>query len=87
MFHANLLTPFKETEMHGPNYLKLTPDLINQEEEYEVEAIITHRKHGRWNQYLIKWKGYPTSDNLWKPKSNLKHAGKLLASFKQQRHL
>ena len=73
--------------MHGPNYPKLTPDLINQEKEYKVEAIIMHRKYGRWNQYLIKWKGYPTSDNSWEPEWNLKCTGRLLASFKHWKHL
>ena len=63
IFHVNLLTPFRETNVHGPNYLKLSPDLINKEEKYKVEAIIAHQKHGRWNQYLIKWKGYPMSGN------------------------
>jgi Chromo (CHRromatin Organisation MOdifier) domain len=41
--------------------------LINGEEEYEVEQIRTHQTWGRHKtlQYLIKWKGYPESDNTW----------------------
>ena len=39
MFHATLLTPFKENDIHGPNYLNPPPDLIDGEPEYEVEAI------------------------------------------------
>ena len=27
MFHATLLTPFKENDIHGPNYLNPPPDL------------------------------------------------------------
>jgi hypothetical protein len=41
--------------------------LTDGEEEYEVEQIRVHRKWG-WRktlQYLIKWKGYPESDNTW----------------------
>jgi hypothetical protein len=37
VFHANLLTPYKETELHGPNFTRLPPDLINGEEEYKVK--------------------------------------------------
>ena len=35
--------------------------------EYEVERIHSHRTWGQRKtlQYLIKWKGYPKSDNTW----------------------
>ena len=44
IFHINLLTPYKETNMHGPNFIEPPPDLINGEEEYKVEAILDSRK-------------------------------------------
>ena len=31
--------------------------------------------------YLVKWKGYPTSDNSWEPEKNL-NVDKLIAKFK-----
>src|SRR6266699_1407786 len=67
VFHASLLSPYHETRQHGPNYSRPPPDLINGEEEYVVEKIINHRRHGRSRtlQYLIKWEGYPKSDNTW----------------------
>ena len=46
VFHVDLLTPYKETKMHGPNFVEPPPDLINGEEEYEVEAILDSRKWG-----------------------------------------
>jgi Chromo (CHRromatin Organisation MOdifier) domain len=71
VFHASLLSPYRETTTHGPNFRRPPPDLIGGEEEYEVEAIINHRFKGRNRQlqYLIKWKGYPHSDNTWEPKT------------------
>ena len=30
--------------------------------------------------FLVKWKGYPTSDNLWEPRENL-HVDELIAEF------
>ena len=44
IFHASLISPYRETEAYGPNYLLPPPDLIEGEEEYEVEAIVAHRK-------------------------------------------
>ena len=73
MFHVDLLTPYKETEFHGANYEKPPPDLVDGEEEYEVERIVASRRFGRGRklQYLIKWKGYPDSDNQWVDASNV----------------
>lgn len=39
---------------------------LNEEEEiYEVEKIIKHRKKNDRTQYLLKWKGYPDAENCW----------------------
>jgi hypothetical protein len=43
VFHVDLLTPYIETEFHGPNYTRPPPDLVQGTEEYEVEAILDSR--------------------------------------------
>ena len=47
VFHANLITPYKETTMHGPNYSWPPPDLIDGEEEFEVEQILRMKQMGK----------------------------------------
>ena len=55
VFNERKLTPYIETEEHGPNYLRPPPDLIEGEEEFEVEAIVNHRKHrNKPREFLIK---------------------------------
>jgi hypothetical protein len=71
VFHASLLTPYVETDEHGANYMRPPPDVIEGEEQYEVEAVRAHRWRNRKLQYLIKWKGYPESDNTWEPVDNV----------------
>jgi hypothetical protein len=34
--------PYVETKEHGENYLRLPPDMIEGEEQYEVEAVQAH---------------------------------------------
>ncbi len=36
-------------------------------EQYEVKTIHSHQHQGRKRQlqYLVKWLGYPESDNTW----------------------
>ncbi len=82
VFHAPLLTPYHETTVHGPNFTRPPPDLIDGEEEYEIERIVAHRQFGRSKhlQYLIKWKGYPESDNTWEPASHV-HAPELIKHY------
>ena len=87
VFHACLLSPYKETEEHRPNHTDPPPDLIDGENEYEVEAILAHRKRGRQIQYLVKWKGYDLSNNTWEPEINLSNADEILSGYKIQRNL
>ena len=65
VFHIDLLTPYQETDFHGPNFAQPPLDLIDGEEEYKIEEILDSRQYG-WGhkvQYFIKWKGYPELDN------------------------
>ena len=88
VFHIDLLTPYKETEFHGANYARPPPDLIGDEEQYEVEQVLDERDYGRWKkkQYLVKWKGYPDSDNQWLDAKNMENAQELIAEFHDSNH-
>ena len=86
VFHVDLLTPYKETAFHGANYTRPPPDLINNEEEYEVEQVLDSRVRGRNRkiQYLVKWVGYPDSDNQWLDADQLT-ADDAIREFKERR--
>ena len=73
MFHIDLLTPYHETITHGANYQHPPPDLVNNTKEYEVEKILDSQLFSRrWQlQYLVKWNGYPDSDNMWVDKDDV----------------
>ncbi len=85
VFLIDLLTPYRETNLHGSNYSRLVPDLVDNEEEYEVERILDSQQFGRGQkkQYLIKWKGYPDLDNEWVDKQNV-HAPEAIREFENQ---
>ena len=83
VFHISLLTKAQTTPEFGKQYTRPPPDLVEGEEEFEVEAIIDSRIHRRKLQYLVKWKGYPQSDNTWEPVGNVQHAEEAVQSFHQ----
>ena len=82
VFHVNLLTPYYETNAYGPQPIQPPPELIDGEEEYEVEDIIDDRYNWskRKRQYLVKWVGYPASENSWVNEQDL-HSNELLADY------
>jgi chromodomain protein Y len=64
------------------------PDLIDGNEEYEVEVILTHQTYkNRQTRYLVKWKGYDSSENTWEPESNLSNAEEELSDYKTRHNL
>jgi hypothetical protein len=78
VFYVSLLEPAypdapldQSTELDGD---RLEP-------EYEVESILDHAVYRRQHKYLVKWKGYPTEENTWEPKSNLQNSLQLLADY------
>ena len=87
VFHASLLTPYKENDIHCPNYLQPPPDLINGEEEYKIEHILKHRGHPKCHQYLIRWKGYTADEDSWQNKADLGNALELLSEYKKRAKL
>ena len=73
VFHIDLLTRYRETDAHGPNYEKPPPEIIEGEPEWEVEKIINSQLHERYKklQFLIRWKGFPPSEDSWVLESDL----------------
>ena len=73
MFHIDLLTPYHKTITHSANYQCPLPNLVDNAEEYEVKKILDSWLFGRRRrlQYLVKWKGYPDSDNMWVNKADV----------------
>uniref|UniRef100_A0A0W0G7F9 Reverse transcriptase-rnase h-integrase n=1 Tax=Moniliophthora roreri TaxID=221103 RepID=A0A0W0G7F9_MONRR len=85
VFHAGLLSPYKETDVHGPNFLEPPPDIVEGQEEHEVEAIIGHqpkKKNRPPKEYLVSWKGYDSSHNKWLKPAGLKHSMELYLDYK-----
>src|SRR5882757_443625 len=73
VFHASLLTPYKETVEHGENFLEPPPDIIEGEEEWEVEQVLGKRHFGQGKrlQYLVRWKGYSPAHDQWINKEDM----------------
>ena len=82
VFHASLLTTYKETVEHGPNFLQPPPDLIDGEEEYKVKVVIGHQGKPGWWTFLIQWKGYSAAEDTWEPEQNLGNTKSLIEEYK-----
>jgi Chromo (CHRromatin Organisation MOdifier) domain len=84
VFHVSLLTLYKEMEEHGPNFAEPPPELIEEQEEYEVEQVLASRLYGCWKklQYLICWKGYSHAHDSWASADDI-HAPDLVQAFHQ----
>ena len=89
VFTVDRLTRFQENDIHGPNYTKPPPDLIDGTDEYKVEAILKHRVKGRKKKLslLVAWKGYPASENTWLSESDFVNAPDVLLDYKTRHSL
>ena len=75
VFHISLLEP-ADPRTPLQTIFRYKPE---EEDNFEVEKIL--EQDGQ--RYLIKWKGYPDSENTWEPKTNLTNCQELLRQFYQ----
>ena len=54
-----------------------------EEETYEVEHIVDHKKEKGKLQFFVKWKGYESSENTWEFEKNLQGCPEILAEYKK----
>ena len=84
VFHTSLLSSYRETLEHRPNFSNPPPDLIGGEEEYKIDKILSYCRTWGQRQYLVSWKGYSVAENMWELEGNLQHAQILLKAYKLQ---
>ena len=83
VFYNSLLKPYIETPEHGPNFPRPPLEIVEgQEGYYKIEKILaacpTQNRKSTQYQYLVHWKGYPSSDNSWLPAKELQNAQELV---------
>jgi len=83
MFHASLLSPYKENSVHRKNFPAPPPDLIQGEEKYEIEKILRHCGTPTNRFFLNQWKGYSAEEDSWVPEQDLKNAKSALMNYKK----
>jgi hypothetical protein len=54
VFHTSLLTPYIETELHGPNFPKPPLEIVEGDPEFKVEQIVGSRQVGKKEDTLIQ---------------------------------
>lgn len=80
VFNISRLRPYKAndaTQFPGREVLsRPPPDIVDGDKTFIVETILDKKSvksgRSRVTKYLIKWQGYPDSDNTWEPAQNLK---------------
>ena len=81
VFHVDRFRDYKPSpESLGPRApSQPPPEIIDNEEQYEVETILDHQYRNRRKEYLIKWKGYSREQSTWEPESSLNRCKQILS--------
>jgi len=84
VFHVSLLEPY---QWRGDDKTPEPPEPILQEgqQEWEVEAILDDRIRRQKEQFLVRWKGYPPTEDSWQWKEDLEHAEEILREYQRKR--
>ena len=83
-FHVSFLKPVSRdaSRPNRENNSRPPPDLVHNEPEFEVEAVLKSRQlRGREREYLVKWKGYHPIEASWVNESDMEHAQEAIEEF------
>lgn len=89
VFHVSKLRKYIPNDSESfptrEHIIRPAPDMVDGQEEYEVEEIMDKRvrQQGRQHvvEYLVKWKGYPSTESTWEPLTNLTNASEAITEF------
>ena len=84
MFHCSVVKPFHPNDdgkFPGRAHTNPAPILINEQPEWQVEAILDHRIRFGKAQFLVKWAVYPSFENSWEPVEGLEHAEEMVQAW------
>jgi hypothetical protein len=57
------------------------PELGEDEEEWEVEAVKDQMRKGGQQYYLVKWKGWPTEYDQWVHEKDMQNAKEMISDY------
>ena len=80
VFHATLLTPYKEMALNGQLYQEPALELINGQPKWEVESLLKVQRQHNQLQFLVQWKGFSEAHDSWEPAKDI-HMDKLMTDF------
>ena len=78
VFHVVLLEPYTAR----PGYEPPAVENIEEDPQWEVEKIVSHRNIKGKDEYLVKWMGWSQEHNQWMIAEDLNNAETLLEDFK-----
>ena len=81
VFHVSYLEPYSRRRNDVSTPKMPPPELIDDEEVYEVEAILQTQRHKGRRYYLVKWTGWDDDYNQWVPEENMGGAKELREEF------
>src|SRR5258708_10851258 len=73
--------PYKAPAFKGQKATEPGPIEVDGQEEYEVETILSSRRHRGKLEYYVKWKGYTAEHNSWELEADVGNAQAILKKF------
>ena len=77
VFHVSLLRPHRDNGL-GTD---VPPIEVDGDMEFKVKSILKHRQIRGEDYYLVRWKRYDQSEDMWLNEAQLEHSVQLLEDF------
>jgi hypothetical protein len=80
VFNVEYLEPYRSD---GRTPEMPPPEVIDDAEEWEIEAVLNERRGRVSIEYLVKWTGYDSVFNEWVPEKQMGSAQKAIEKFRE----